>query len=390
MFQVADEWPSNFQMTVTPDPHADDFLIRVGVLGATGYIGSPYRREIRDISDVRIVGLCARRQDLLDKAAAEDGAIVVSDDWREIVNHPDINFVVVATPDALHHEAVMACAEAGKHVLCEKPIGKNAGEAAEMWQAYRNEQSLAHFVPFWTRYIGIFRTAREIVESGRLGEIRGVVYRSHNPRPANMPLTWRDDAELSAGGSIADVGSHAYDTVRWMLGEDATRVLVHADTITPPKADLGAINLTEALQRGAEPHPEASQRRGTTPDYASVSWEFSSGAVGVLVVSHATWFRKGLCPELELHGTEASLGINRVTGDVILGAPGKAPEAIDNIPDQGMGNRFDKHVLPVIRSVISGQPPITHPNLEDGWRVQCFTDAAQKSAESGGWVDVAD
>ena len=57
--------------------------------------------------------------------------------------------------------------------------------------------------------------AREVLDSGVLGEIRGVVYRWHNPRPMDMPLTWRDDDSLSAAGSIADGGSHAYDTLRW-------------------------------------------------------------------------------------------------------------------------------------------------------------------------------
>ena len=153
---------------------------------------------------------------------------------REVVEHPDVNFVVVATPDTLHHEAVMACAKAGKHLLCEKPVAATVRHAAEMWHAYRDAGSLAHFVPFWTRGADIFQEARRIVQSGRLGKIRGAIYRWHNPRPAHMPLTWRDDANVSAGGSIADVGSHAYDAVCWLLNDRAERVLVHAETITPP------------------------------------------------------------------------------------------------------------------------------------------------------------
>ena len=76
-----------------------------------------------------------------------------------------------------------------------------------------------------------------MVEAGTLGEIRGIIYRWLNPRPPGMPLTWRDDATLSAGGSIADVGSHSYDTLRWLLGREAKRVLTHADVISAPKAD---------------------------------------------------------------------------------------------------------------------------------------------------------
>ena len=76
----------------------------------------------------------------------------------------------------------MACAAAGKHVLCEKPVGMNAGQAFSSWAAYRDRR-LGHFVPFWTRYVPIFARARQAVREGLLGEIKAVIYRWHNPRP---------------------------------------------------------------------------------------------------------------------------------------------------------------------------------------------------------------
>ena len=114
-------------------------MFRVGVIGATGFIGTPYRQEIREAPDhARLTCLCARRRDLLDAAGAADGVTSLTDDWREVVGHPQVDVVLVATPDALHHEAVMACAAARKHVICEKPIGVNAREAWEIWSAYRD------------------------------------------------------------------------------------------------------------------------------------------------------------------------------------------------------------------------------------------------------------
>ena len=81
----------------------------VGIIGATGFIGTPYRKEIREATDdATIVALCARRRDRLEAAAREDQAEFLTDDWREVVEHPDVDFVLIATPDALHHEAVMA------------------------------------------------------------------------------------------------------------------------------------------------------------------------------------------------------------------------------------------------------------------------------------------
>ena len=373
-----------YHRRVSPEieSNSGEFQFNVGVIGATGYIGSPYRAEIREATGARIVALCARRRELLDQAGEEDGAGLLTDNWREVVSHQDVNFVIVATPDALHHEAVMACAEVGKHLLCEKPVGVNASEAYEMWAAYR-DAGLAHYVPFWTRFCAPFVRARELLESGLLGEIRGVVYRWHNPRPDDMPLTWRDDAGLSAAGSIADVGSHAYDTLRWLLGREATRVQAHADTITPARSDLGAINLTEALgQSGSQ--SGAPRSKGTTFDYASVAWEFDDGAVATLVLSHTPFFRKGIAPELELHGTKASLGLDRVSGSLTLAKPGEPAEIIDTVPDNGFGNRFAKYVFPSLRQALAGGET-GHPDLKDGWRVQLFTDAAARSARSGHW-----
>ena len=75
---------------------------------------------------------------MLAKAAREDQAKVATQDWREVVEHPDVNLVIVGTPDALHHEAVVACAAQGKHLLCEKPVAMNAAEAEEMLGLYRD------------------------------------------------------------------------------------------------------------------------------------------------------------------------------------------------------------------------------------------------------------
>ena len=363
---------------------------KIAVLGATGYIGAPYREEIRECAgDAEIVSLCGRRLDLLEAAATEDGAGCFTDDWREAIGQEGVNLVLVCTPDALHHEAVMACAEAGLHVVCEKPIGVNAAEASEMWNAY-SESGLGHFVPLWTRYVDVFRKAREIYASGQLGEVRAFVYRWQNPRPASMPLTWRDDAALSSAGTIADVGSHAYDAVRWILGEEARRVQAHADVVSPPKSDLGDINLGEAIAWGEE-HAEpgdTQRRKGSSYDYASISVELDSGAVGTMVLSHASFLRKGVAPELELHGSDASLSIDRISGAVRLFRTDADPETAATLPDEGQGNRFKQYAFPGLRDRIEGTPCV-HPGLDDGYRVQLFTEAAARSARQGGWVELS-
>ncbi len=363
----------------------------VGVIGATGFIGSAYRDEIREANqDATIVALCARNRDRLEAAAREDACEFITDDWRQVVDHPEVDLVIVATPDALHHEAVMASAQNAKHLVCDKPIAANATEAYEMRQAYRNTK-LAHFVPFWARYEALFQRAKEIVDDGTLGEIKAIIYRWQNPRPDAMPFTWRDDATLSAAGSIADVGSHAYDAVRWIVGSEARRVLTHADVVTPAKPDLGTVYLNDAIEWGgshtaAESH---KQRRGTAFDYATVAWEFQNGAVGAIILSHAPILRKGLAPELELHGTLASLALDRIASTIGIILPGQDVPEVEKVESFGPGNRFANCVFPAMRKQVAGEAS-EHPRLEDGWRVQIFTHAAALSARRGTWVELAE
>ena len=364
---------------------------RVGVIGATGFIGTPYRAQIREATDdADIVALCARRRGPLEEAAREDGAGFVTGDWREIVEHPGVDLVMVVTPDARHHEAVMECAAKGKHLICDKPIGANAAEAYEMWAAYR-DSGLGHFVPFWTRYLPVFARTKEIVDSGVLGDVRGVVCRWQNPRPEAMPFTWRDDASVSSSGSIGDLGSHAYDTVRWLLGLEAARVIAHAGVITPPKPDIGDPNLEEALSWSNSHAPSDSERvrAGTAFDYGSISIEFAGGAVGYIMPSHTPYMRKGLSPDLEIHGTQASLGVERWTGRLVLARPEGDPEVLETVPDGGPVNQFAEFAFPGVRQRAEGTGT-DHPGLDDGWRAQLLTDAAALSAERGTWVDLAE
>ncbi|MDA1014066.1 MAG: Gfo/Idh/MocA family oxidoreductase [Planctomycetota bacterium] len=355
----------------------------IGVIGATGFIGTPYREEIRACRDAKIIALCARRMDRLEAAQVADGADLITQRWQDVVEHPDVNVVLVLTPDALHYEAVLACAAAGKHVVCEKPVGVNSREALLMLYALQ-DKGLASFVPFWTRYVPVFQRAKAIVEAGTLGDIRAIIHRWHNPRPASIPFTWRDDAKLSAAGTIADVGSHAYDTIRWMTGLEAESVKTDADVISPPKPDLGDIDLGEAIAWG-QGHSLAESpetKRGIAWDYASIAWRFTNGAVGNIVLSHATALRKGLAPEMELHGTLASLAIDRVSGTVTVARGDGTEQESEKCESTVQGNRFEQYAFPGLREQLESGAT-THPTLHDGCRVQFFTDACVRSAQTG-------
>ncbi len=91
---------------------------------------------------------------------------------------------------------------------------------------------------------------------------------------------------------------------------------------------------------------------------------------------------------MELHGSESSLAIDRLAGTLTLARPGRPVEVLATVPDPGFGNRFARYVFPAIRRRSAGQP-CDHPGLDDGFRVQLFTDAAAESARRGAWLALA-
>ena len=102
---------------------------------------------------------------------------------------------------------------------------------------------------------------------------------------------------------------------------------------------------------------------------------------------HEREFRKGFAPELELHGTKASLSVNRITSELWIANSPDPATRLETIADNSLGNRFADYVFPSIQRQIAGQES-DHPDLEDGWQVQRWVEAAQRSAETGGWVEL--
>ena len=134
---------------------------------------------------------------------------------------------------------------------------------------------------------------------------------------------------------------------------------------------------------------DASKTRlGTAYDYGTILVEFASGAFGTIRVAHSRYLRKGLSPDMELHGTEGSLGIDRASSTISVVRPGGVPEVIDTVLEIEV-NKFAEYAFPGVRERADGTSS-EHPGLDDGWRVQLFTNAAVLSAQRGSWVDLAE
>ena len=141
-------------------------------------------------------------------------------DWKALVADDRVQLFDNAGPNNLHSEPTIAAAEAGKHVICEKPLGRDAAESYETWQRVA-KTGVKHMCAFNYRFVPAVRLARQIIESGELGEIfhfRGTYLQEWIIDP-QFPMVWRLDKSVAGSGALGDLGAHVIDQSRYLAGE---------------------------------------------------------------------------------------------------------------------------------------------------------------------------
>ncbi|MHB0958045.1 MAG: Gfo/Idh/MocA family oxidoreductase [Pirellulaceae bacterium] len=154
-----------------------------------------------------------------------------SSDYRDALRSPSVDAVVVATPSALHCEIVVAAARAGKHVLCEKPMGMHAGECDTMLDAVE-QAGVKLQIGFMRRFDAGFVAAKQRVDAGEIGRVVLVKSLTHGP---TTPKPWMYDIRKS-NGPLSEVNSHDIDTVRWVSGSEFDEVFAVAGNYRSPGA----------------------------------------------------------------------------------------------------------------------------------------------------------
>ena len=173
------------------------------------------------VPGARMTAVADTVQASAEKAAEELGGVYHTTDYREALQRPDVDAVIVVTPTKYHIDVVLEAAKAGKHILCEKPMAMNQEECALMIEAAaKNHVKLQ--IGFMRRFDKNFRRAKEIVDSGAIGDVVTVKSLTHGP---STPREWMYDIEKSSG-PLAEVNSHDIDTLRWFTESDA--VSLHA------------------------------------------------------------------------------------------------------------------------------------------------------------------
>ena len=189
--------------------------LRVALFG-TGWIMKFHAQAVSDDPRAEIAAAANWRPESLAELAERFSIPRTTTDWRELAADPAIDAVVIGTPNALHAPQAIACLEAGKHVLVEKPMARTLAEADEMVAAAGRSAGALMVAHCW-RFHPDVRALRDRIAAGELGQV--VKTRGYGIHAGWGPSGWFTDTELAGGGALMDMGVHAVDTARFLLGD---------------------------------------------------------------------------------------------------------------------------------------------------------------------------
>ena len=324
-------------------------------------------------------------------------------DWREVVARDDIDLVDICTPGDSHVDIAIAALAAGKHVLCEKPLANSVADAERMTATADEaaQHGVFAMVGFSYRRVPAITFARDIVRSGRIGEVRRVQanYLQDWLVDENGPMTWRLDKALAGSGSLGDIGAHAVDAVQFITGQSVTEVSATLHTFVTERPLLGekvGLGGTASSERGAVTVDDSALFSARLRDGALASFEatrFATGRKNAFRLEFsgslgALSFDLERMNELDFYdGTEpkGEQGFRR-----ILVTEPEHPYAAAWWPTgHGLGyeHPFSHQVRDLLVDIAASRQP--EPSFADGLQIQRVLDAVEKSAANRSvWTNV--
>lgn len=241
-----------------------------------------------------LVAICGRSEELVREAAKRYGYKRYYTEWEKLVKDPEVELFDNGGPNYMHAEPCIAAAEAGKHILCEKPLATNAKEAKMMLDAVKRA-GVKHMVGFNYRFVPAVLLAKKLIDEGRLGRIYHfrARYLQEWIMDPNFPLIWKLRKDQAGSGPIGDLGSHIIDLARFLVGEIKS---------------VSAMMTTFIKER---PLPEDPSRKGevTVEDAFVACVEFENGAIGTLEATRFAGGRKNY-NNFEINGEKGSIEFN--------------------------------------------------------------------------------
>ena len=330
--------------------------IGIGIVGG-GKAGRNFALAIQACSDAQVLTLCTGHEDSAEEAARSCGVPRWTADYPTLLDDPDIQAVIVASPDEFHCEHTVLAVGAKKHVLCEKPMCRSLEEADQMIREAR-ENGVILMVGFTERYSHPCSEAKKRIDAGEIGIPRMILARRCHPRSVVRGREWLNDDET--GGVLHYAGTHNIDLICWLMGSAPERVY----------AEMGQLILEGQ----------------SFTDCAVMTFKFPNGSVASL---YETFAYPGAYP----HGVDRSieiLGDSGVFHVDFMSQPLKAFTAsgyqvIDSITwpagERGIQGALLSEVEHFVQCVKEGQDPLT--GGEDGRLAIRIAIAAREAANTG-------
>jgi predicted dehydrogenase len=211
--------------------------IRLGIIGAGGMAKVGHIPALRQIPEMELVALCRRNKQELDKLAREYGIGECYTDYRDMVKSKNIDAVIVVTPNAQHRDSVVAAAEEGKHILCDKPLATNLKDAREMVEiCHRNHVKLQ--VGYHMRFYNQTEICKQLIDQRAIGEVKGFAA-TLREKAGLFPAVsdFRLHFEQSGGACINDLVVHHIDLARHLVGEITSVYAKVKHSVLPQKID---------------------------------------------------------------------------------------------------------------------------------------------------------
>ncbi|WP_336922133.1 Gfo/Idh/MocA family protein [Aquipuribacter sp. SD81] len=353
---------------------------RAAIVGG-GFMGEVHARAVR-ASGGTVVAVAGRDADSGRRAAARLGVGRHHDDIDALVADDDVEVVHVCTPNSSHHAIALAAIEAGKHVVCEKPLATTAADAAELREAAERAGRVGT-VPFVYRFHPMVREARERVRAGGLGRlvlVHGSYLQDWLARADDD--NWRVDATTGgASRAFADIGSHWCDLMEFVTGQRIESVSAQVCTVTPRRGDRDVL----------------------TEDLVTLQLRTDAGVCGATVVSQVSPGRKNRL-WLEVSGTDGTLAFDQedperlwhgrrgasellVRDDEVMAPAAARYNRVPAGHPQGYQDCFNAFVEDTAAAV-RGETPDGLPTFADGARSAAVVDAVLQAARGSSWVTV--
>lgn len=333
--------------------------INLGVIGL-GRMGQVYGyHAARQIEGASLVAVADMRQDVTDAFVERIPDVTVYRDYADLLDHPDLHAVIIATPTHTHREIVIAAAGHGLSIFCEKPTALTLSETDKMLAAVE-AASVTFQVGFMRRFDLAYASAKKRIEAGEIGE--PVTIRSLSRDPFRTSLEYANP-EVS-GGLIVDMGIHDFDVVRWLMSDDVERVYTEtASLVYPELLDVGDV------------------------DNAMISLKFDGGGLGNIEVSRTAAY--GYDIQCEVVGSRGTLqvGYLRHTPVTVLNKQGVTHDVVPHFPER-FGPAYVAQIEHFVDCLIHDKQPLVTP--QDARAALQTSIAATISQHEGRVVYVAD